>query len=1044
MISRHEARIVSLLVFGLLIGEIGGHGQRSRSRRGEPNVFEPARSHDLGFLAFGDVRRQKIFEGGRHGFSLWIPRGKLIRIDVEELRGDVELLLEGPDDVDLPPIDTAKDDTHVEPLHWISRIGGPHRLVIVASKESAYELRLRFPRDPTVEDRLRMEAYLAFYRARAVSEEDREAAAHHFRAAVMRWEELGASRRQARALFELARVLPAGAERRAALHEALELFESLGDRRHIAQCWRDLGRLHGRSRPREANEHYRRATELWLALGDRLQASYAAFDRAIVLRRLDRSPEEVRASLQRALDLLDSGADPVHEARIHTALADFYHSMGEVRRSLRESHHALEILDRHESIEERERFARQRAKTLTRLGSSLPFVEGADETTLREARALLLEALEIRLDQKSRRGLAITTNSLGLILERMDRHEDALAAYQDALAAYEEKEAGSFGVILGNICRVREKLGSLESARGCYERAISLNRRAGYENAEAQHLLGLARVEHRLGHLARSQEWIESAISALQSIRNEATSPDLKISYQTWILEAIGLAIEIVLHRHEQEPWAGHGDRAFYWLEGFRSRGLLESLSTPRFPEVSTARRRAFAGTIQHLKLEIMTLENSDTGSTRQRMNDLERRLDRSLADHYEIHSRPVGSPPRISTISEARAQLDEDTVLLQYHLGNPRGVVWVLTHDRSTLRFLPPAEEIEPVARRLHSVLRSGTHRIRLQHLERLAAELSRMVLGPVADLLRKKRLVVIPAGSLRSIPFAVLPNPRDTGPGTPRLLLDDFRVSSAPSVSVVKALRERSQREPAKNLLAMLASPVFRPEDPRLLGHEVRRDESFVEPPLDLTRDLPFTEEEGDRILGLLGVSAVQLATGFEANQGFVLDPALREYQILHFATHGHLDPSRGELSGLVLSQFDAEGRAVDGFLWAYEIQDLELAAELVVLSACETGLGQETPGEGLVGLTHAFYAAGVDRALVSLWRVDDRATASLMEFFYEALVRDGRPPAEALRRAQLRLREAGWEEPYYWAPFILDGEWLDERLGVSASEPSEKKSS
>lgn len=1047
MISRHESRIAVLLVVAFLVAEIGGHGQRSEPRNepsGVPGAFEPvAESRDLGFLAFGDVRRQKIVRGGSHRYQLRIPRGKLIRIDVEELNGDVELLLEGPDGAGLPPIDTAKDDSLVEPLHWISRVGGPHRLVVLASKPSAYELRFGHPKNPTAEDRLRMEAYLSFYRARAISKEDRKAAAHQFRMAIGRWEELGESRRRARALFELAEVLPAGPEKLAALHEALDLFADLGDRRHVARCWRNLGGLGGRSRPREASEHYRRASELWLSLGDRLQASYAAFDRAIVLRRSDRSPEEVRASLQLALDLLDPGADPVHEARIHTALADFYHSMGEVPRSLRESRHALDILRRYESFEEREKFAGQRAKTLTRLAGSLPFAEGADEATLEEARSLLLDALEIRLGQKSRRGRAVTTNSLGLILERMGRPEDALDAYRDALTVYSEDEPGPFGVVLGNLCRVREELDDLESALSCYERALRLNRRAGYENAEAQHLLGLAQVEHRVGNLARSQERIEAAISALQSIRNEASSPDLKISYQTWILEAIGQAIEIALDRHEQEPWAGHGDRALQWLEGFRSRGLLESLSTPRLPG-SPARRLAFAGAIRHLKLEILSLEGSDSGSAGKKLNELERRLDQSLESLHEGHSRSGSTPPRISTIPEAQALLDDETVLLQYHLGNPRGVVWVLTRDRSTLRFLPPAEKIEPVARRLHSVLRSGTHRIRLQHLDRLSAELSHLVLDPVADLLTKKRLVVIPAGSLRSIPFAVLPNPRDTGSRPPRPLLEDFRVSSAPSVSVVAALRERGRRRQPEKLVAMLASPVFRPEDPRLLGREVRRDESFAEPPFDLTRDLPFTEEEGRRILDLLGESAVQLATGFEANRGFVLDSALRDYQILHFATHGHLDSSRGELSGLVLSQFDAEGRAVDGFLWAYEIQDLDLAAKLVVLSACETGLGQETPGEGLVGLTHAFYAAGVERALVSLWRVDDRATARLMEFFYEALVQKGLPPAEALRRAQLRLREVGWEEPYYWAPFVLDGDWLDERLGSLRSEPSEKKSS
>jgi CHAT domain-containing protein len=152
-----------------------------------------------------------------------------------------------------------------------------------------------------------------------------------------------------------------------------------------------------------------------------------------------------------------------------------------------------------------------------------------------------------------------------------------------------------------------------------------------------------------------------------------------------------------------------------------------------------------------------------------------------------------------------------------------------------------------------------------------------------------------------------------------------------------------------------------------------------------------------------------------------------ALRRYRILHFATHGLLDPVLPERSGLVLSLFDENGRRRDGFLSAPEVAALDLPAELAVLSACHTALGREVRGEGLVGLTQAFFRAGVRGVVVGYWNVDDRATAALMARFYRNLFEEGQPPAAALRNAQLAIRgEENWRSPYYWAGFSFHGDW------------------
>jgi CHAT domain-containing protein len=186
-----------------------------------------------------------------------------------------------------------------------------------------------------------------------------------------------------------------------------------------------------------------------------------------------------------------------------------------------------------------------------------------------------------------------------------------------------------------------------------------------------------------------------------------------------------------------------------------------------------------------------------------------------------------------------------------------------------------------------------------------------------------------------------------------------------------------------------------------------------------------LPFTRWEADQILAVApsGLKAVD----FNANRSIATGGELSKYRYVHFATHGYLDTSRSNLSAIVLSLYDEQGKPQDGFLRTHDIYNLKLPAELVVLSACETGLGKDVTGEGLEGLTRGFMYAGARRVIVSLWNVNDKATASLMQRLYVGMLRSGKTPAAALRAAQIEmLRTRQWQSPYFWAPFVMQGEW------------------
>jgi CHAT domain-containing protein len=163
------------------------------------------------------------------------------------------------------------------------------------------------------------------------------------------------------------------------------------------------------------------------------------------------------------------------------------------------------------------------------------------------------------------------------------------------------------------------------------------------------------------------------------------------------------------------------------------------------------------------------------------------------------------------------------------------------------------------------------------------------------------------------------------------------------------------------------------------------------------------------------------------WDANLAFVTSPELGKYQYISFATHGKIDSEHPELSKLVLSLVDPKGTPQNGSLTLNDIFNLQLSADLVVLSACETGLGKEISGEGSIGLTRGFMYAGAPRVVVSLWKVSDDGTAELMKKFYTNILKKKLTPAAALRAAQLEMtKDAKYSDPYYWAGFTLQGEW------------------
>jgi CHAT domain-containing protein len=301
-------------------------------------------------------------------------------------------------------------------------------------------------------------------------------------------------------------------------------------------------------------------------------------------------------------------------------------------------------------------------------------------------------------------------------------------------------------------------------------------------------------------------------------------------------------------------------------------------------------------------------------------------------------------------------------------------------------------------------------------------------------------KRLVVVADGALQYVPFAAL------AVNGSRPLVVDHEIVSLPSASALAIQRQTlANRQAAPKGIAVVADPVFSTADARFKSsggvkdvahasasskNDTRILEHLSGGPTTgqlAIRRLPFTRQEADQILAVAPAGSNFKAIDFRANRALATSGELSQYRYVHFATHGYLDATRAGLSAIVLSMIDEQGKPQDGFLRAHDIYNLKLPAEVVVLSACETGLGKEVRGEGIEGLTRGFMYAGARRVVVSLWNVNDKATASLMQRLYLGMLRGKKTPAAALRAAQIEmLRSKQWQSPYYWAPFVMQGEW------------------
>jgi len=614
-------------------------------------------------------------------------------------------------------------------------------------------------------------------------------------------------------------------------------------------------------------------------------------------------------------------------------------------------------------------------------------------------------------------------------------------------------------------------LGKTAEALDNLNQALQIYRSVEDSQNLAETLLGMARAEAAGGNLETAQKQAEEAIGLVEAIRARVSVSELRDSLSGSLQEFYAFYVELLMQRQTREPLKDFAALAFEVNERGRARGLLNLLSESNVNIREGADTKLLQKETELKNLLSARLENLTRllgGKTRPEETDkLKLEIEQIRAEYEQTQAQIRRTSPRYSaltqpktlTVGEIQTQLlDNDSVLLEYALGEAKSHLWIVTKNDFRAVELPARREIEKAAKEYYEALTARNKEIKFEmtperdariaqadaKLPELTRSLSRLILAPAADSLANKKLLIVADGALQYIPFAALENPK-TNSG---FLVETNELVNLPSASALAGLRRETENRklPAKTL-AVLADPVFEKEDERLQA--AFKNKSKVKPEMIaaamtkkqtrsaggdlLSRDglelarLPFTRREADLIGALVPAKQQEKLLDFAASRAAAMSSELADYRFVHFATHGFINNENPELSGIVLSMFDENGAEQEGFLRVGDVYNLKLPAEMVVLSGCKTGLGKEIKGEGLVGLTRGFIYAGAKRVTVSLWDVNDEATAELMGKFYGEMLGEKKlSPAAALRHAQIAmLKEKRWQNPYFWATFVLQGE-------------------
>ncbi|MEK7725344.1 MAG: CHAT domain-containing tetratricopeptide repeat protein [Acidobacteriota bacterium] len=751
-----------------------------------------------------------------------------------------------------------------------------------------------------------------------------------------------------------------------------------------------------------------------------------------------------------ALTVAVKSGDRAREATSLYTIATAYDRLGEFEKALESYQKAIKI-DRELKNNREDRALNNLAVLMERLGDS--------EASLN----LYTEALNLRRKNGDVGGQITTLSNLGTFYKNRGDFSKAREFYNEALKkAQQIKDRRSEGANISKIGALEISENKLVEAVTLFEQALVINRQVADRREEATTLGSLgtaiylqgdknkaldlfvesgkiwnsledkhqessvlynqAKIQTQLNRLPEARKNIESAINLVENLRTKIPIQRLRTSYFAKVQQYYELYIEIQML--ENSP--NLNVSAFETSERSRSRSLLELLQEARIDirqgidvklldgekkllEILTEKSRIFTNQLSvNTKPELIEKAKKEIIETENELENLRSQIRKQNPRYASLTQTTPLSAKEIQNL------LDNETVLLEFKLGEVRSFLWLVTKTEIKVFYLPKREEIEKIGKEFYETV------IAKKETSEISAKLNQMLFSQITSNIKNKRLAIVSDGILQFIPFSAI---------------TENEIISLPSASVLAELRQ-STVKPTNKTIAIFADPIFDEKDVRLENVAKKSNNPKNSQIGQVLRDFSFGENlprllssrfEANNISDFVPKNSVDVRLDFEANRENVTNESLANYRILHFATHGLLDSNRPEFSGLVFSLFDKEGKTQDGFLRLNQIYNLNLNSDLVVLSACQTALGKDVRGEGLIGLTRGFMYAGAKRIIATLWKVDDAATAEFMKKFYQNLLVKKLKPANALRQTQNEIKQIPrFKSPYYWAGFTIQGDW------------------
>ncbi|GET37560.1 CHAT domain-containing tetratricopeptide repeat protein [Microseira wollei] len=822
-------------------------------------------------------------------------------------------------------------------------------------------------------------------------------------------------------------------------NQSLPLSRAVGDKAQEARTLSNIGRVYDDwGEKQKALDYFNQSLPLARAVGDR-------FGESITLNNIGRIYDDW-GEKQKALDYFNQSLPLARAVGDQAGVAVTLNNIGLVYDALGEKQRALDYYNQSLPLSRTTGDKRQEAVTLNNI-SQVYSALGEKQKAL----DYLNQSLPVFRAVSDRIGEATTLNNIGQVYLELGEKQKALDYFNQSLALRRAlgNKAGEADS-LNNIGAVYFALGEKQKALDYYNQSLPLSRVTGNKSGEALTLSNFAYLERDRNNLNAALTNIEAAIKIIEQLRSKIISQDLRASYFATVQDYYKFYIDLLMQLHKTNPTKGYDALALHISERARARSFLELLAESGAdirqgvdPQLLAQERSL----LQQLNAAEATRLQPRQGSEAD-LKALEQKIATLSNQLQELEAQIKQKSPRYAalkypdplTLPQIQQQvLDNDTILLQYSLGDDRSYLWAVTKTGITSYELPKRADIEAAVQTYLKQIKSKSPN------PETGTQLSQILLAPVANQLGNQRLLIVGDGVLQLIPFAALPLGQNP-------LIAQNEIVTLPSASSIAILRQQVQgRTLAPKAIAAIADPVFESNDSRLQNSAQTQAESNNLNGMALTRSLddfafgrsfgrlPQTRQEADAILALFPKNAQKSAFDFQANLATANSPDLAQYRIVHIATHGLLNETRPELSGLVFSLFDERGKSQEGFLLMSDIFNLDLPAELVVLSACDTGLAGVTtddtkktlkeakPGEGISGLTRGFMYAGAKRVVVSLWSVSTVETSELMQIYYQKMLRAGLNPVAAMRATQLEMiKSQQWKAPYYWASFVVQGEW------------------